>query len=117
MELATLPWDARETGLPGRLETGVIITDNTLNPVQATGLEAPHEVTPMHLRLGQTNAGAKDGAFPLRIDPHGDQDRTGDNGTTMTDLLVTGIDNQILHIPPWSLPPGSKLNIELLGGL
>jgi len=95
MELAALPWDAREASATSGLEAGVIIADDELGAMEATFLERAEEVPPVGLSVAQGDADAEDGSVPGGIDADGDQDGAAEDHAVAANLLVAGIENEV----------------------
>ncbi len=79
MELAALPGHSGEDGLPGGLESGVVVADDELDAVHAAGDEAFKELPPVRLGFGELHAAAEDAPLAVRADHDGREEGAGDD--------------------------------------
>ena len=112
VQLATLPRHAGHDGLSGRLETGMIVTDNELHPVHAAVQKALEELPPVVFGFAEFNAAAEDGPLAVRGDADGRKDRTGDNGTAVADLFVQCIQDKVGDLTDGPAPPTRPRNTK-----
>jgi len=115
VKLTTLPRHSGHDGLSGRLETGMIVTDNELHAVHAAVQKALQELPPVVFGLAEFDAAAEDGPLAVRGYADGRKDRTGDNGTAVSDLFVPGIEDKVGDLTDGPVPPGFEFLVELGG--
>ena len=95
MELAALPGDAREHGLAGGPETFVVVTDEQGGGMKAALLEVGEKGPPMDLGFAEGDADAQNGAFAIGADAQGDEHGAIENLSSLTDLFIAGVHEDI----------------------
>jgi hypothetical protein len=93
----------------------MIVTDNELHAVHAAVQKALEELPPVVFGLAEFDAAAEDGPLSVRGDADGRKDRTGDNGTAVSDLFVPGIEDKVGDLTDGPVPPGFEFLVELGG--
>ena len=73
----------------------MIVGDDELDAVKTPVLQAYKKVFPGRLTLTRGEIDRQDLPASALMDTDRDQDRPGPNDTPLTDLLVTGIENQV----------------------
>ena len=113
VELAALPQDAGEDGLPGGGQALVLVTNDELGRMQAALLQVGQEGAPMDFGLAERNADAEEGAFAIGPDTQGDEHGTIADLPAVADLFVTGIEENIGAGGEGALAPAVQFRIEL----
>lgn len=112
MELAALPGDGREDGGASRAETGVGVTNDEGEAVEAAGLERGEEGAPVGFGLAEGDADAEDGALAIEADADGDEDGAVQKLSALANLLVAGIEDQVGTGSEGAFPPGLEFAVE-----
>jgi hypothetical protein len=84
----------------------VVVGNDELHPLQATGKKAFEKPSPTDFRLGCWNLTAQHATVVQGFDPNGNQDGAIDDFSLQADLLVTGIDKETIHLAQGAFPPG-----------
>jgi len=116
VELAALPGNAREAGLPGGFEAGVIVADDPPYAVEPAGLERFEELTPMDLGLGEGDADPEDGTFSVGEETDGDEDRTVHDGAAVADFFVARVEDQVRRFSERTVASLVEFLVEGFGG-
>ena len=115
MELATLPWSAVECGLERRFQAAVGVGGDEIRDADAALLESVQKVAPVHFRLGEGAADAKDDAFAIvATNPVGDESGTVADDPVDADFVVGGIKGHGADRRQGAVAPFSEFGVELL---
>ena len=117
MELAALPGDTREHGLAGGAEAFVVIADDQRGGMEAALLEAGEKGAPMDFSFAQGGADAQDGAFAIGADTQGDEHGAIEDLAALTDLFITGVNENVATGFQGAGAPAFQFGIEPGGAL
>ena len=112
MELASLPGHSGEDGLPGCLETGVLVADHEFHAPQASIDEALEEGSPVRLGLGELDTTAEDAPLAIGADPDGREQGAGHNRPAVANFFVASIEDEVGDLPDSPVAPGTELFVE-----
>jgi len=113
VELAPLPGHSGHGRLPSRLQPSMVVADDQLDAVHASFLMALKELSPVSLCLTHSDTAAEDRPFAIGGDSDGGEHRTGHYGTTMADLFVPSVEDQVGDPAEGPVPPGGHLLVAL----
>jgi hypothetical protein len=95
VHIAALPVGAGQDLADRLAQTFMIVRDDKLDAERATFFEPEQKITPAGPALAVGEIDAEDLAPTFAIDRHRDQHRLADADTSLTDLLVARIEDQI----------------------
>ena len=117
MELAALPGDAGEHGLPGGPKALVGITDEQPGGVEAALLEAGQEGAPMDLGLTEGDADAQHRAFAIGAHADGDEHGAVQHLPALADFFIAGVEKDMAAGFQRAGAPAFQFGIQLGGTL
>ncbi len=117
MELAALPGDAGEHGLPSRPEALVGITDEQPGGMKPALLEAGQEGPPVHLGFTEGDADAQHRAFAIGAHADGDEYGAVQHLPAVADFFIAGVDKDIPAGFQRAGAPAFQFGIQLGGAL
>jgi len=112
VELAALPGDSGENGLPRCLEPAVVVADDELHTPHTAIDEALKEGSPVRLGLGELHAAAEDAPLAVGADTDSREEGTGHDRSIVADLFVAGIEDEVGDLANRPVPPGAELLVE-----
>ena len=104
VDLATLPGYAGKDSIQSRFNPGVIVSRDKLQAAEAAVSKRREKLAPVNLRFRETDTDSENRSHAVS-DADGDEDGDGDHLAAVANLLVAGVENEILVLGEWTRAP------------
>ena len=116
VELTALPEGAGQDGAAGGLQPGMVITDDEADAAHAAVDQAVEEGAPVDFGFRGIAGDAEHAPSPVRPDADGGEQGGIADHAALAQLLVAGVEQEIVDLAQRSAAPGSEFLVQECGG-